>query len=158
MLEKFTVIDILKSRSDSVVNITGNSLKFNIQTCYDLEYPSFIQVMMNAKDKQFAIRACQESDPNAIPFSKTKDVQKYPIRVNFPAATAMIRKATGWSAEESWNVPGVFIADENALIYDLGAAFKPIAKGGWSAKRESQAKSAEAAVSIGADATGMSAK
>ena len=53
MLEKFTVIDILKSRSDSVATISGNHLKFNIQTCYDLEYPPFVQVMMNAKDKQF---------------------------------------------------------------------------------------------------------
>lgn len=155
MLEKFTVIDILKSRSDSVASVSGNYLKFNLPTCYDLEYPPFIQVMMNAKDKQFAIRACREDDPNAVPFSKAKEVQKYPIRVNFPAATAMIRKATGWSAEESWSVPGVYIAEEKALIYDLGAAYKPVAKGGWNARRESQAKSAEAAASIGTDTEGV---
>ena len=158
MLEKFTVIDILKSRSDSVATVNGNYLKFNVQTCYDLEYPPFIQVMMNAKDKQFAIRGCHEDDPNTMAFSKSKEKQKYSIRVNFPAATAMIRKATGWSADETWNVPGVFIAEENALVYDLGAAYKPIAKGGWSARREMQAKFAEATVNVTNDAEGVGEK
>ena len=72
MLEKFTVIDILKTRSDSVATINGNCLKFNVQTCHELEYPPFIQVMMNAKDKQFAIRPCKEDDANAMSFSKPK--------------------------------------------------------------------------------------
>ena len=152
MLEKFTVIDTLKTRSDSVATINGNSLKFNVQTCYELEYPPFIQVMMNAKDKQFAIRPCKEDDANAMPFSKPKDAQKYYVRINFPAATALIRKATGWSSEESWNVPGVFIAEEYALVYDLGAAYKPVSKGGgWNARKELQQKAAEAAERVSAN-------
>ena len=154
MLEKFTVIDILKSRSDSVATISGNHLKFNIQTCYDLEYPPFIQVMMNAKDKQFAIRSCKENDPNAMAFSKPKDQQKYAIKILFPAATVMIRKAAGWDAEETWNVPGVYLAEEKALVYDLGAAFKPVAKGGWKAKKESEARAAEAAAMLAGESEG----
>ena len=105
--------------------------------------------MMNAKDKQFAIRPCKEDDANAMSFSKPKAEQKYYVRVNFPAATALIRKATGWSSDETWNVPGVFIAEEHALIYDLGAAYKPASKhGGWNARKELQQKAAEAAEKI----------
>lgn len=36
ILEKFTVIDLIKTRSASVATITGNVLKFNNQTASEL--------------------------------------------------------------------------------------------------------------------------
>ena len=68
ILEKFTVIDLIKTRSASVATITGNVLKFNNQTASELHYAPYIQVLINPKDKQFAIRACKEDAPNAVPF------------------------------------------------------------------------------------------
>lgn len=41
----------------------------------------------------------------------------------------MIRKMANWSAEDNWNVPGIFFADELALVYDVGtfpAAFQTL--------------------------------
>lgn len=70
ILEKFTVIDLIKTRSASVAIITGNVLKFNNQTAAELHYAPYIQVLINPKDKQFAIRGCKEDAPNAVPFSK----------------------------------------------------------------------------------------
>ena len=60
ILEKFTVIDLIKTRSASVATITGNVLKFNNQTAAELHYVSHIQVLINPKDKQFAIRGCKD--------------------------------------------------------------------------------------------------
>lgn len=71
ILEKFTVIDLIKTRSASVATITGNVLKFNNQTAAELHFAPYIQVLINPKDKQFAIRGCKEDAPNAVPFSKT---------------------------------------------------------------------------------------
>ena len=38
ILEKFTVIDLIKTRSASVATITGNVLKFNNQTAAELHF------------------------------------------------------------------------------------------------------------------------
>lgn len=139
VLDKFTVVDLVKTRSASVATITGNILKFNNQTAAELHYAPFIQVLVNAKEKQFAIRACKEDAPNAIPFSKPEGEQKYQIKITAAAVVDMIRKMANWSAEDNWNVPGIYFADELALVYDIGTAFKPAAKGGWAAKRQKEA-------------------
>ena len=136
ILEKFTVVDLIKTRSASVATITGNILKFNPQTASELYYAPYIQVLINPKDKQFAIRSCREDAPNAVAFSKPEDDQKYQIKISAAAVADMIRKMANWSAEDNWNVPGVYFAEDNALVYDVSAAYKPNPKGGWTAKRQ----------------------
>ena len=34
-----------------------------------------------------------------------------------------------WSKEENWNVPGIYLADENAIMYDLSTVVKPKKEG-----------------------------
>lgn len=34
----------------------------------------------------------------------------------------MIRELMDWSKEESWNIPGIYLADENTIMYDLSTA------------------------------------
>ncbi len=91
------------------------------------------------KDKQFAIRACSADAPNAVKFSKPEDEQKYPIKVGFSAAVDMLRKLMGWSPDDNWNVPGIYFADEQALVYDLASAYRPTRKGGWASKHQKEA-------------------
>ena len=146
MLEKFTVIDLIKSRSASILTVNGNSVKLNTQTQTELGNPEYIQFLVNPKDKQIAIRGCKENDEGACLYCKGGVASKYAYRAAQPAVVAMIRKLTGWGEKESWNVPAVYFADEKALIYDLSAAFAPAAKkGGWAAKRENEAAAVEAA-------------
>ena len=153
VLDKFTVIDLIKTRSASVATIAGSILKFNNQTATELHYAPYIQVLINPKDKQFAIRACKEDAPNAIPFSKPEGEQKYQIKISAAAVVDMIRKMANWSAEDNWNVPGIFFADELALVYDVGTAYKPSPKGGWAVKRQQGATAAAALSRIGSEGT-----
>ena len=41
ILEKFTVIDLIRTRSASVATVTGNILKFNNQTAAELHYAPY---------------------------------------------------------------------------------------------------------------------
>lgn len=134
ILEKFTVIDLIKTRSASVATVTSSFLKFNIQTAGELHYTPYIQVLINPKDKQFAIRGCKEDAPNAVAFSKPEGEQKYQIKISTTAAVDMIRKMANWTNEESWSVPGVYFADDDALVYDLSAAYKVAPRGRRAAK------------------------
>ena len=129
ILEKFTVIDLIKTRSASVASITGNTLKFNNQTADELRYTPYVQVLISTKDKQFAIRSCKEDAPNAVAFSKPEGEQKYPIKINIAAVVDMIRKMANWSTEDNWNIPGIYFAEDEALVYDLNAAYKPSPRG-----------------------------
>lgn len=138
ILEKFTVIDLIKTRSASIATITGNTLKFNNQTASELHYAPYVQVLINPKDKQFAIRVCKEDALNAIAFSKPEGEQKYPVKISTAAVVDMIRKMAGWSAEDNWNVPGIYFAEEEALVYDVSAAYKPVSRGGWTAKHQKE--------------------
>lgn len=140
ILNKFTVIDLIKTRSASIATISGNTLKFNNQTAGELHYAPFVQVLINPKENQFAIRACKEDAPNAIPFSKPEGAQRYPIKITAQAVVDMIRKMSNWAAEDSWNIPGVYFADEEALVYDASAAVKPTQKGGRRAKRRDESE------------------
>jgi hypothetical protein len=140
VLEKFTVIDLIKTRSDSVATITGNFLKFNNQTARELQYAPYVQVLINPKDKQFAIRACKADAPSAVSFSKPENEQKYQIKISTAAVVHMIRKMANWSDEGNWNVPGIYFAEDNAIIYDVSTAYKPVSKGGgWEVKHQRDA-------------------
>ena len=140
ILDKFTIIDLVKTRSASVATLFGNHMKFNNQTAAELNFAPYVQILINPKDKQFAIRACKADDPNAVPFSRPKEAQKNPIKISSVAVMDMIRKMAGLSADENqtWNVPGIYFAEEQAIVYDMNTIYKPVARGGWTAKREKE--------------------
>lgn len=125
MLEKFTVIDLVQTRSDSIATVSGNYIKFNHQTAAELGYPAFVQFLFLEKSKQFAIRGCKEDAPNALPFCKVQG-QKGQIRVTQATVAAFIRRMGGWGADEAWNIPGIYFAEDNGLVYDVRTAFEPV--------------------------------
>lgn len=135
MLEKFTVIDLIKTRSASICTFTGTILKFNNQTAQELQYPEYIQCLIDHKSKQFAIRVCKEDTPQSLKFSKPEGEQKYPIKISQAAVSDMVRKLMNWTPDDNWNVPGIYFADEQAIVYNLESAYAPKAKGGWTAKK-----------------------
>lgn len=145
ILDKFTVVDLVKTRSASVASIFVNHMKFNNQTAAELNYAPYVQILINPKDKQFAIRVCKEDAPNAVPFSKSKELQKNPIKISSVAVMDMIRKMAKLPNEQnqSWNVPGIYFAEEQAIVYDMNTVYKPVAKGGWAAKRAKEAAETE---------------
>jgi len=96
ILDKFTVVDLVKTRSNSVATVSNNILKFNNQTAAEMRYAPYIQILVSPKDHQFAIRACKEGDPNALAFSKPEGEQKYQIKLSCAAATDIIRKMANW--------------------------------------------------------------
>ena len=96
MFEKFSVIDLIKTRSASVCTFAGNIVKFNVQTAQELRFPEYIQFLIEPKSKQFAIRACKEDAPNAVRFSKPEGEQKAQIKISNATVVDMVRKLMDW--------------------------------------------------------------
>lgn len=122
MFEKFSVIDLIKTRSASVCTFAGNVVKFNVQTAQELRFPEYIQFLIEPKSKQFAIRACKEDAPNAVRFSKPEGEQKAQIKISNATVVDMVRKLMDWNAEDNWNVPGIYFAEEQGIMYALESA------------------------------------
>ena len=108
----------------------------------------YIQFLIEPKSKQFAIRACKEDAPNAVRFSKPEGEQKAQIKISNATVVDMVRKLMDWNAEDNWNVPGIYFAEEQGIMYALESAYAPRAKGGWAARREREAAAALAESSI----------
>ena len=95
--------------------------------------------------------AGKEAAPDKAPEpdAKPESEQKYQIKISATAVVDMIRKMVNWSAEDNWNIPGIYFADDEALVYDVSAAYKPTPKGGWAVKRQREEAAALAAKGLG---------
>lgn len=145
VLEKFKLVELITTRTDSVATfVTGNQIKFNSATFIDLGYPAYIQLFVDEKGKQFAIKACKETDPQAMKFSKPAGEQKYPVKITCAPAANAVRKVMEWKPDVSMNVPGAIFADEGVIIFALEQAYAPVPKGGWAVKRQHDAEDAAA--------------
>lgn len=142
--EKFKLVELITTRTDAVVTfLSGNTIKFNAATHIDLGYPEAIQLFVDEKGRQFAIKACKETDPEAIGFSRPAGEQKYPIKITCGPTVTLVRRIMGWENNQNMNAPGAIFRDEGVIIFALEQAFVPVPKGGgWNAKRKAEAEAA----------------
>lgn len=123
MLKGFKVITVYGNASESVVTVTSKYFKFNADTAKELGYPKYIQMLIDAESKRFAIQACDEGE-NAIPFiaKESEDGRKNVINVAFKSAHAMLMQLMSWTDGLSRKMNGVYVAEEKAIMYDLNKA------------------------------------
>ena len=120
VLEGFEVIDTEVGRSDSVLTVMGNMLKFNKPTATELSYPGFVRVLINAPEKKVAIQVCTEKTKCSTPFSKPEKEQSYAITIKNPAIVVAVRKLLpDQDPKNTLTFKGTLYADEKVLIYDL---------------------------------------
>lgn len=141
VLNNFKLVQLITTRTDAVATfMSGNYIKFNNPACADLGYPPYVQLFIDEKNKQFAIKASLEEKENTVPYSKPAGQQKYPPKVACGAASNAVRKIMGWGLDEAWNVPGALFADEGVIIFALEQAYKPAPKTGGRQKANAEEK------------------
>ena len=149
ILENFKLVELITTRTDAVATfVNGNNIKFNSATHIDLGFPAYIQLFVDEKGKQFAIKVCKDTDPQAMKFSKPFGEQKYPIKITCAPAAKSVRKIMGWANDQGMNVPGAIFHDEGVIIFALEQAYPVSNRGGWNVKRQREAAAAEAAAAI----------
>ncbi|MBE6703004.1 MAG: hypothetical protein E7585_06310 [Ruminococcaceae bacterium] len=132
MLKGFKVIKVLGNASESTVSITPKYFKFNADTATELGNPQFIKFWMNADTKSFAITPCAADDEDAAKFFSKPSTsgKRAVINVAFkPAHSAIVRLMAWQDSEFTHKVPGIFVAEENAIVYDLTRATEYGGKG-----------------------------
>ena len=125
MLKGFKVISVYGNISESTVTVTNKYFKFNADTAAELGYPKYIQMLIDADNKKFAIQATDEQDANSIEFKVSEPSEsgkKSVINVAFKAAHATLVQLMQWGDGASRKMNGIFVPEEKAIIYDLTKA------------------------------------
>lgn len=121
MLENFKVIDIVKACGDSTVTFGGKLIKFNKATPTEMHCPPFARMLINADTKQFAVQVCEESDDNALKFSKPYG-HHFAISVYNRPVLEVVRRIMNWSDVMNYKCYGAYFPDAKAMVYDLKKA------------------------------------
>ena len=109
------------------VSITKNGVTFNKAVIMKLDYPAFVQLLINPESKQIAIRVCNESDANSVSFFKKKEVQGIlSVRWNVRDLLNTLQEITGWDLGAiGYRVDGTLFKEEHAMLFDLNKG-KPL--------------------------------
>ena len=135
---QFIPYNPFKGRTQSVVNIGRNGLSFNVATVDILHRTPYVRVLLSADTKQFAVQATSELNLQSTYFFRPEVFKNNRIKINSRSMVRLIRETAEWLDGEIWNITGVYSAEDDAIIYDLGSAYKPSSKGGWASGRRTR--------------------
>ena len=119
MFENFTTFNF--NEGVPYVTVTKNGVAFNKGVIMKLNYPTHVLLLINAVDKQIAIKACSSDNPNAIAFyNDEKKSNALTVRWNARDLLNTIKEITGWDySKEGYKAAGTLISEEQAMLFDL---------------------------------------
>ena len=121
MLEGFVPFDF--SEGMPYVSITRNGLTFNQSVVKKLGCPAYVVFLINEETKQIAIQACEAFYPNATAFYRPKKSGTMSVRWNSRDLMRNVTHLMQWDLDkESYKAEGLFLRDEQAIIFDLSKA------------------------------------
>lgn len=130
ILEGFRVVNVNDSESRSQVTFFSDHMRFNKATAAELNFPSFVRLLVYEDDTDFkiAIEVCNGHCKEAVRFSEMRESQTYAITVRHPATMVMVRRFLDFSHSDNesvhYIVKGKLHLEENVIIYDLSDAVK----------------------------------
>lgn len=128
------------NEKQSIVTIGRNGLSFNVNTADVLHRAAFVRVLLNEETGQLAVQAALTLGPQSTPFFRLEVFKSNRIKINSRSMARQIRAVAGWGEDDTWNIPGVYSAKDDAIIYDLQRAVRPSGRGGWAAGRSTRRK------------------
>ena len=148
------MVELERSKGDSVMTLTSSSIRFNKATAQELGFPSYVRALIQAPTRLFAITPCSENTKNAVPFSKNEKMQNYAIFLKVPALISAARKlADIEESKDALSFEGTFYPEEKAIIFDLSKGQAPKKRG----KRKTEEESEEPTVEQEGTAGGQQA-
>lgn len=103
------------------VSITKNGVTFNKAVIMKLDYPAYVQLLINPNSKQIAIKVCSANDQNSTPFFKKKESSNIlSVRWNIKDLLNTLQEITGWDlSRDGYRVDGTLVKEEGAMLFDL---------------------------------------
>lgn len=128
------------SEKQSIVTIGRNGLSFNVSTADVLHRAAFVRVLLNVETRQLAVQAALTLGPQSTAFFRPEVFKSNRIKINSRSIVRQIRAVAGWGEDDTWNIAGVYSANDDTIIFDLQKAVRPSGRGGWAAGRSTRRK------------------
>ena len=117
-LSKFKTFDF--SEGVPYVSVTSNGLTFNKSVIMKMNYPPYVQLLINEEDKQIALQICQENDEKAVSFYREKANGVLSVRWNSKDLIQTVARLCGWDLKnKSYRVPGIMIPDASLMLFEM---------------------------------------
>lgn len=105
------------------ISITPNGVTFNKSVTMKLNYPEFVQLLINGEKRQLLLMPCREDEKNATVFFRPRQNGVQSVRWNARDLINTIEYITGWRLKDStYRVDGQMIPEWNAMLFDLDKA------------------------------------
>ena len=116
---KLTVMDFnAYSHTDPEIFVNRSGITFSRGVLETLNYPSYVQYLIDPKSHVFAVRACKGNETKAKPFSKPRDEQTATVSSSVKAMhDAVARLIPNYSDGKRYKVDGQFFADEKVICF-----------------------------------------
>ncbi len=116
---KLTVMDFnAYSHTDPEIFVNRSSITFSRGVLENLNYPSYVQYLIDPKNHVFAVRACKGNETKAKPFSKPRDEQTATVSSSVKAMhDAVARLIPNYSDGKRYKVDGQFFVDEKVICF-----------------------------------------
>lgn len=101
---------------DLFINRTGITFSRGVLEC--LNYPAYVQYLLDPKNGVFAIRACKGNETKAKAFSKPRGEQNSTISSNVKVLqSALTRLIPEYSDAKRYKVEGQFVLEDKTVYY-----------------------------------------
>lgn len=117
-LEPIDMNTYSNTRPDLYINRTGITFSRGVLEC--LNYPSYVQYLLDPQHKVFALRACKGTEAKAKAFSKPRGEQSNTISTNVKALQgALTRLIPDYSDAKRYVIEGQFVSNDKAVYFVL---------------------------------------
>lgn len=117
----FTVIEV-SAGTVPQMTVNLNGISFSAKTLEVLGNPEFVQPLLDADNKAFAVRICKEKETRAMRFSKNTQAAGYTSTCNTIRHAIRHLMGESWKDSMRYEMNGVYFADAKAVVFDLTAA------------------------------------
>lgn len=116
---KLTVMDFnAYSHTDPEIFINRSNITFSRGVLETLNYPAYVQYLIDPKSHVFAVRACKGNETKAKPFSKPRDEQSATVSSGVKAMhDAVARLIPNYSDVKRYKVEGQFFPEEKVICF-----------------------------------------
>ena len=124
MFEDFSVFNF--SEGLPTLSVTKNGITFSKGVVMKMGYPEFVILLIDKAGKRIAVKACNKNDENAAQFCTAEKKEKnavLSVRWNSKDLLSTVSSMMNWDLKaESYKVEGLFIEEENAVLFDIKKA------------------------------------
>lgn len=137
----FKIIDITITGSPTLF-VNRHSVTFSKRVVSDMDYPEYVQPLIDMENKAFALKACKPTDERAMSFYGRKHKPHGGIVLSSEPLRNLLKTlmSENWRADKRYKIVGTYISDVKAMVFDLKTASEENVLWSHMSQKELQAK------------------